>query len=347
VFISAIVLLFVAVYAIRGWQRGLVVEVIELAGIVGGVAAAYVAWPTIERNFEGWTAALGGAAVFGVVLIAALVAAGWARRHTAQLPQVPAALHGVGGLVIATTWSVLLATAMLVLSISAPGARAQLAEPVCDAPVARALISDANPLHDPGERIAVIGRPVLLWLSQQLTETLALSHASLCDDLPETDPERPEAAPDPSHFTFPEAGEDELEVDPEAERAVFDLMNQARVDAGLDPLAWDDQLRDVGRRHSLDMYVRGYLAHETPECRREGPDAEGCTDPFDRMRAGGVSYDVAGENLALAPSPEQAHDGLMRSPGHRRNILNPDFTTGGIGVYRGPHGLMVTQLFTG
>ena len=57
---------------------------------------------------------------------------------------------------------------------------------------------------------------------------------------------------------------------------------------------------------------------------------------------------MAGENLAGAPTVERAHSGLMNSPGHRANILNPNFTHVGIGIVDGgPYGKMYTQTFIG
>lgn len=344
--LTALIVLFVAAYAIRGWRRGLVVEVVELVGLVAAILTAYITWPLIRSVTSGWTAALGGAAVFLLIFGVALVVARWAGQHVSVLPRAGLAVDGVGGVMFAATWSLLLATAMLILAVTAPGARAQLAPPVCESGLARAMISENNPLHPGGERLAVLGRPVLLWLNQQLSDALTLSHQGICADLPEEGAE-PITAPDPSHYEFPGAAEGEISVDEQAEQEVLDLLNAARAENGLDPVERDEELRVVARGHSEDMYLRGYFAHETPECREHGPDHEGCMDPFDRMRAHGISYNVAGENLALAPTSQQAHDGLMRSPGHRANILHQDYTRVGIGVYRGPFGLMVTQKFAG
>ena len=59
-----------------------------------------------------------------------------------------------------------------------------------------------------------------------------------------------------------------------------------------------------------------------------------------------MAYLSAGENLALAPTLHSAHTGLMHSPGHRANILRPQFGRLGIGILdAGRHGLMVTQEF--
>jgi uncharacterized protein YkwD len=123
---------------------------------------------------------------------------------------------------------------------------------------------------------------------------------------------------------------------PELEARMLELVNKERMAAGLKPLAPDPELTEVARRHSADMFARGYFAHDTPEGR----------DPFDRMREGEVRFNNAGENLALAPSVQVAHNGLMNSPGHRRNIMDPQFGRVGIGIMdSGLRGLMVTQNF--
>jgi uncharacterized protein YkwD len=64
------------------------------------------------------------------------------------------------------------------------------------------------------------------------------------------------------------------------------------------------------------------------------------------MTESGVQYMLAGENLAYAPTVEIAHKGLMNSPGHRENILRPEFGRIGIGVIDGGiYGKMFTQNF--
>lgn len=123
---------------------------------------------------------------------------------------------------------------------------------------------------------------------------------------------------------------------PDLEKQMLDLVNRERQAAGLAPLAPDPELTEVARRHSSDMFKRGYFAHDTPE---------GLT-PFDRMREANVRFITAGENLALAPTISVAHTGLMNSPGHRANILRREFGRVGIGVMDGGmRGLMVSQEF--
>ena len=123
---------------------------------------------------------------------------------------------------------------------------------------------------------------------------------------------------------------------PDLEKQMLDLVNQERVKAGLSPLQADPELTEVARKHSADMFARGYFAHDTPEG----------LSPFDRMKAANVRFTTAGENLALAPTLQIAHTGLMNSPGHRANILRREFGRVGIGVMDGGmRGLMVSQEF--
>lgn len=123
---------------------------------------------------------------------------------------------------------------------------------------------------------------------------------------------------------------------PDLEAQMLEMVNRERAAAGLKPLAEDPELREVARQHSADMLARGYFSHISPEGK----------SPFDRMRDAKISFTIAGENLALAPTLTLAHTGLMNSPGHRANILRPQFGRVGIGILDGGiHGLMVSQEF--
>lgn len=131
--------------------------------------------------------------------------------------------------------------------------------------------------------------------------------------------------------------ETNLTVDKAAENEMLALVNKERTSRGLKPLVMDEELQKVARAHARDMFEKGYFAHN---------NLEGQT-PFDRMDEAGIKYMYAGENLALAPTVETAHTGLMNSEGHKRNILDGDFQKIGIGVMASEkHGLMFAQEFT-
>ena len=114
------------------------------------------------------------------------------------------------------------------------------------------------------------------------------------------------------------------------------LVNKERVKRGIPPVKPDPELSMVARAHSTDMFARGYFSHYTPERK----------DPFDRMKLAGVKFHTAGENLALGRTLKICHEGLMNSPGHKANILNPAFGRLGIGIIDGGiYGLMISQEF--
>lgn len=126
-------------------------------------------------------------------------------------------------------------------------------------------------------------------------------------------------------------------IDYQSEQTMFELVNAERVQNGTKPLVWDESLAQVGRGHSKDMFARGYFSHYSPEGKDVG----------DRLDTAGIAYSIAGENLAFAPSVTRAHEGLINSPGHKRNILDPAFTKVGIGtIDGGVYGKMFTQVFT-
>ena len=133
------------------------------------------------------------------------------------------------------------------------------------------------------------------------------------------------------HYTVKDA-----KVRPDLEAQMLQLVNEERVKRGIPPVKFDPDLTPVARAHSTDMFARGYFSHYTPEKK----------DPFDRMKSAGVKFLTAGENLALGRTLKICHEGLMNSPGHKANILNPSFGRLGIGIMDGGiYGLMISQEF--
>ncbi|MFZ5944940.1 MAG: CAP domain-containing protein [Bacillota bacterium] len=142
----------------------------------------------------------------------------------------------------------------------------------------------------------------------------------------------PQPAPAPAPAPAPVSG---ISAD---EKLMLDLVNKERAANGLQPLQIDMQLVKLARMKSQDMITNNYFSHTSPTY----------GSPFDMMKANGVTYRTAGENLAGAPSVSTAHTNLMNSEGHRKNILSSNFTHVGIGIIDGgPYGKMFTQLFIG
>ncbi|WP_253701607.1 CAP-associated domain-containing protein [Bacillus sp. FJAT-27445] len=107
------------------------------------------------------------------------------------------------------------------------------------------------------------------------------------------------------------------------ELQLFDLVNADRVRHGVPALAWSEKARISSRSHSLDMAANNFFSHTNLRGQ----------SPFDRMKAAGIVYQAAGENIAMSyTSSIFAHEALMNSLGHRKNILSGNYTYLGTGV---------------
>ncbi len=126
-------------------------------------------------------------------------------------------------------------------------------------------------------------------------------------------------------------------IDVQSEEEMLRFINKERTANDIPPVTMNANLRKLARDYSRRMLEKGYFSHN---------DDEG-KSPFDRMDDYKIDREYAGENLAFAPSVELAMQGLMNSPGHRANILNPNYKQIGIGVMdAGVYGKMFTQEFT-
>ncbi|MBR1781013.1 MAG: hypothetical protein IJ751_06405 [Oscillospiraceae bacterium] len=117
------------------------------------------------------------------------------------------------------------------------------------------------------------------------------------------------------------------------------LVNEIRVENGLDELEENWYLSRVARYKSADFRDKGYFDHQSPTY----------GSPFEMMQAYGIDYMAAGENIAYGyPTPESVVTAWMNSPGHRANILNGSFTTIGVGCVQDDYGIPYwTQMFIG
>ncbi|GMQ61662.1 CAP domain-containing protein [Vallitalea maricola] len=120
------------------------------------------------------------------------------------------------------------------------------------------------------------------------------------------------------------------------EQQLINLINESRKQNGLKALTADNQLSEIARIKSKDMIDNNYFSHNSPTY----------GNPFDMLKNFGIQYLSAAENIAGNKSVQEAHEALMNSPGHRKNILNPEFTHVGVGIQKGSkYGYMFTELF--
>lgn len=113
---------------------------------------------------------------------------------------------------------------------------------------------------------------------------------------------------------------------------VLTLLNQERRNNGLSDLTMTSDLTDGAMLRAAETAVS--FSHTRP-------NGEQCFTAFNWTR-------TAGENIAYGQrSPQEVMQGWMNSSGHRANILNPSFTTVGIGCFAYNGRLYWAQAFSG
>jgi uncharacterized protein YkwD/uncharacterized membrane protein required for colicin V production len=311
-----ILLLLIILYnVLRGWQTGFVFGLLDLLSWAGSLLVAFRYYDTVAgwlvRDVgvpEAWSAAVGFALTAMVVgLVIGLVARALAERLSPHTHT--STTNRFLGLFPGLVNGFLVVSLFASLLLSLP-----LSGGLLDATRNSAL---ANRFAATTQTLETALAPIF---GDAISETLNMMTIH---------PESDELVELPYTVT-------DSTPAPDLEAQMLTLINQERASVGLPALAMDTALTDVARQHSGDMFMRGYFAHTTPE---------GVT-PFDRIQAADIPYLTAGENLAHAPTLSIAHNGLMNSPGHRANILRPEFGRVGIGILDGgPRGLMITQNF--
>lgn len=314
-FIDILLLLFIALSAFIGWQRGFILSLLDLIRWVVSLLTALLYYRQLGEllgQINDWTEIWNQPLAFLLIVVAVriLIQIGGnyllkrlpKETHQKRLNRLLGILPGLASGVFS---AVFLAALLFSLPLSD-----NFQEKVRDSTL-------ANYFADYAETLESALSPIFGRAARQTLNRLTIK------------PESNELVELPFKVA-------ETKPRPELEAQMLELVNRERAAQGLAPLAADPELTEVARRHSADMFARGYFSHNTPEG----------VDPFQRIREGNVKFLTAGENLALAPTLQIAHTGLMNSPGHRANILRPQFGRVGIGIMDGGRrGIMVTQNF--
>ena len=120
-----------------------------------------------------------------------------------------------------------------------------------------------------------------------------------------------------------------------AECQLVQLINQVRTNYGLPPLQQDSRLQAAARRHTTLMALQNTLSHKLP-----GESVLG-----KRLELNGAYFYVAGETAAFNRTADAAHESFMRSPPHRRIILDSQYDAVGVGVVERDGIIWVTEDF--
>ncbi len=107
---------------------------------------------------------------------------------------------------------------------------------------------------------------------------------------------------------------------------IVNLTNQARVAVGLPALHVNAKLASSAQAKAEDMLQNQYFAHTSPSG----------VSPWYWIGRSGYSYIKSGENLAVHfAQAEDVEAGWIASPGHKKQIMDPDFVDVGVGVVQG------------
>lgn len=122
---------------------------------------------------------------------------------------------------------------------------------------------------------------------------------------------------------------------------ILDLVNSQRRRRGLGDLFWSRELETLARNYSRQMANEKFFGHY---------DKNG-DSVVQRAKSMSIKgWRKIGENLFMCGGYADANglavDRWMKSPLHRKNILDERFNTTGIGIYESRDGrLYVTQVF--
>lgn len=307
---------------LAGYRRGFIRSAARLAVLVAALWTGYRVGPAGAGMVESWTGSgplasrwISSAAIFLVILVGGKLAA----RRLADLLGSLHPIDRIAGALLSGAGFAAMAALLLLLAAAVPSPPSWMEGYLAESRAARLV-----------EEQAAAAAPAL---SRMLGDRLLESYVNLTRYIGEDQA----VVEGGDRVDFPAADTGSLADRPAAAAALFDLLNMARIEDGAGAVAWSEALAEVAGRHGREMYEEGYFSHVSPASGMVG----------NRLQAEGIPFRAAGENLALSPTVDTAHEGLLASPSHRAAMLDPVFTRVGISAVEGPMGLMVVQVFTG
>ena len=311
--IDIVVLLLVGIGAVRGAVHGIARTATDLLGLLLGIPVAFrLGGAAGDSLFSGFAPVYGR--TLGAVVLLAILGALVSRFAAKSFGPPIDTVDQAGGAVLGLIRGGVFATMAVIIVSGVAGSAGSSGYTEGSAVGDFVTDPDSWPLS---AFAAVTG-------DRQLAQAVAFNH------------EFPGGPVLSAGFqVLPATTLEDLERDGEAGIEITLLVNEERLAAGLPALTWSSALTEVAVQYATEMATEGFFSHNSP---RTG-------DVGDRLDSAGISFRLAGENLAWGPTVDRIHIGLMNSPTHRENILNGRFRNVGVGVVRGPLGLMVVQVF--
>ncbi len=302
-----------AAMVFRGWLRGMVREVLDLAGLVVGIWIAFrLSAPMATFLVEGFGVSPEFARIGGGILLFVLFGATMsvAAHYLSKIMNLPGLtlINRVGGALVAVAWGVLLAFVVLSLVKLLPIPDGFKQEVEASRAAEQIIGPDAIPAQ----------------VFTRVAGDNVMAAVAAIEDLfgaPRAVPEGGES------LSIPAATPDEIRQSRDDADFVVDKINEYRLSKDLRVLATVGPLTDLAETLASDMYVSGALARLN-DC---------------RLTLAGIGYQVAScdSAVALAGTARAAFDGILDSPDGAVALSARDTDRVGVSVVDGPTGRLV------
>lgn len=130
---------------------------------------------------------------------------------------------------------------------------------------------------------------------------------------------------DSSQNDYVSAGIDNINYDKNYSNELIKFINDERKKNNLNPLEVNENLNETAQKKCEDMAINQYFSHTSPSY----------GTPFEMLKEFNINYSIAGENIARKQkNPKEVFDDWLNVEGHKKNILNPNFTQIGAGYFK-------------
>jgi uncharacterized membrane protein required for colicin V production len=317
-----VVLAIAAAFAFRGWRRGLVREIIELAVLFAGTVIVFRMSPALGVILSGMAnippevaRIIAGIMILVVLMVGSFLAS---RLIAASLKIVPGAttLNRLGGAVVGIGYTFLLVVVATTLLSAAP-LPSSVREPF-DSSVENSVIGVQ--IISPN---GVVQRTFSTFSGEEVFGAVIAVRDAVGDRL------MAGTLPIP----LPGIGDSAIVPSQSAAQDVFDELNAERISGSVDPVAWSPDLAIVAVARANTVYRSGFL--------RLDDNLEAA------LEAEGIPGTISGEMVVIAATPHGLSEAFLSVEPYHALVVDPEFRKAGVGVVEGPYGLISVVVFSG
>lgn len=317
-----VVIALAIAFAVRGWRRGFLRELLDWFVLVFGAVIAFRLSPVIGTILSGMANIPYevGRVIAGVLILVALVVASFLlgnviARAMKIVPGVTA-LNRIGGAAVGVAFALVIVVLSTALAAAVPlpaSAEASVEESISSSAIGSAIV-------DPGG-------PVLSALSVASGEEVYGAVIAVRDAVGDR------LAAGTLPIPLPDVGDAPLPPSQTIAQAMFDALNRHRIAAGEDPLAWSADLAVVAVARTTAAYRSGVLSVDD--------------DLTSSLRAAGVPGTTHADLIVLAATTDGLVEAVVGASAYERIIVDASYRKAGIGVVEGPYGLMSVAVLSG